>query len=173
MAGFWAFCHYPLAMDATAVIAALGLLATTITAIGVPFIQGQIAARRELAAKLYDERLAAYVEAMVFVRAVQSRLDETVEDPVFRQSYTWPEMPHRDLIAARLQLVAPPELFKSWSKLTSAWDALSWNIQQDGPVNEYGDYYREADATDVIRVRSASEALIVELRRVADVKAAG
>lgn len=154
-------------MDATAITAVIGLLATMSTAIGVPFIQGHIASKRNFATKLRDERIAAYADAMVYLRAVQGRLDETVEDPAYRQRYTWPSMPHRDLISARLGLIAPLGLVEHWDALIVAWDALSWNLQQDGPATEHGEYYVDSKSADVTRVRNASQALTTQLRQAA------
>lgn len=155
-------------MDPTVTIAVVGLLATTATAIGVPYIQGRIATHHAVANKLRDERMAAYADAMVYLRAVQGRLDHTVEDPRFRHtSYEWPDMPHRDLTTARLQLIAPDELVRQWDRLTAAWDTFVWNLQQDGPANEQGHYVAEEESAAVKRVRSASQDLTAELRRAA------
>lgn len=155
------------------IIAAIGLLATTTTAIGVPYIQGRIASQRDLATKLLDERITAYAEAMVYLRAVQGSLDETVTDPMYRQSaYKWPDMPHRDLITARLHLVAPVELMTRWDELTVAWDALCWNLQEDGPANDHGEFYAAEDSADITRVRHAIETLTAELRQGAGAKQA-
>lgn len=158
------------AVDTAVAIAIAGFLTTIATAIGVPYIQARIASLHAVADKLRDERMAAYADAMVYLRAVEGRLDDTTEDPDFRQSsYKWPDMPHRDLTTARLRLVAPEELLKRWDRLTSAWDAFSWNIQQDGAADVHGHYFAEETSDGVKRVRSAIRDLAAELRRSAGV----
>lgn len=152
-------------MDAATTIAAIAVAATTITALGVPYIQGRIAAKHALASKLRDERIAAYADAMAYVQVVQTRVDHIVEDPAFRESsYKRPDLPQRDLITARLELLAPDELIPMWNELTEAWEAFVWTIEEESPAT----LVSEA-STDVKRVRTASQALTAELRRAAGV----
>ncbi|MDQ7903070.1 hypothetical protein RB614_00860 [Phytohabitans sp. ZYX-F-186] len=159
------------AVEATAIIAVAGLVTTTACALGVPFIQGRLAAQRERAMRLRDERLVVYTDAMFYMRAIQGRLDETVEDPDLQRSYTWPETPHQDLTTARLHLIAPEEVMRRWDELIHAWEVMTWNMEQDGPVNERGQYHASEDQADVKRVRRAIEGLTVALREAAGAEA--
>jgi hypothetical protein len=155
-------------VDVTAAtIAITGLITTAVAALGTPLIQGRVMAKNAIATKLREERLNAYTDTMLYVRAVQGRLDETLQVPDFRQSYTWPDMPHRDLITARLALIAPSHVVRLWDELTAAWETLAWNVQQDGPVNDQWQYQIDANDRDAVRLRQAIKDLTSALRQTA------
>jgi hypothetical protein len=155
-------------VNANTIVAIAGLIATTLTGLGVTFIQGRIAARNAVAGRLHEQRLSAYTDAMVHVQTVEGSLNEILEDPDLRSSPYGPEGPHRDLITARLRLIAPPSVIHAWQELTSAWDALMWNAEQDGPVNRRGDYHLQGEDADVVRVQAAITGLITALHRAMD-----
>ena len=152
-------------MGATTVIAIAGVVTTALTALGVPFVQGRVAARSAVAVRIDEARLAAYTDAMSHVQKIESRVDESIEDPDFRSNSTAAEVVHRDLVTARLRLLASASIVERWSALMTAWDVLAWNAEQDGPVNHRGDYHLRPDDPEVVRVREATRDLIEAFRR--------
>jgi hypothetical protein len=148
-------------VDATTVVAIAGLLATAATALGVPLLQHRMAK----AERLHDMRVAVYTDAMAYVAHIEARIDRDLDDPDLRSGWNPIEVAHPGLIGARLQLVAPQEVAQGWKELAAAWDALAWNTEQDGPINDHGEYLLTADQPDVLRVRAASASLARSLCR--------
>ncbi|MFD2799543.1 hypothetical protein ACFS2C_09070, partial [Prauserella oleivorans] len=60
-------------MDATAITAVIGLLATMSTAIGVPFIQGHIASKRNFATKSVSHLVSFLWQVMAAPRVRKAR----------------------------------------------------------------------------------------------------
>jgi hypothetical protein len=150
-----------------------GLITTASAALGVPFIQGRIAVRNAAAGRLHEQRVAVYTDAVIFLQSVESRLQETLEDPDLRSRRERAEVPHQDLITARIRLLAPMPVVQSWQELVVAWDALAWNAQEEGPVNDRGDYHLNPENPDVLRVQATLHALTTALRQAMGVSAVG
>jgi hypothetical protein len=106
---------------------------------------------------------------MIYMQSIESRLNETLEDPDLRSGRNYPEVPHQGFITARLRLIAPPQVVQTWEQLIHAWDVLAWNAEQDGPVNDRGDYHLKPSDADVVRARAALQALTTALRSAMDV----
>lgn len=152
-------------MNPTIWVALGGLTSTTVTALGVPFIQGRIAARNAAAGKLNEERLAVYVDAMSYTHDVQTRVEHLTESPEYRSSRRDVEnIPHEDLISARLRLVAPREVVEPWIELLAAWRALGWNLNEEGPL-AHDEFYADPTREDVTRVAEAIAGVAQSLRR--------
>jgi hypothetical protein len=145
-------------MDA-GIVALVGLGTTALTALGVPFVQAWNATKTAAQGKLYEQRLAAYVDAMIFVRYVEMRVENLTEEPDLRTSSRDMIVSHEDSISALLRLVAPIEVLQPWTELLEAWRVLTWNLNQDGPQDHYGEhvFYASADRADVKRVVAAVE----------------
>lgn len=74
-------------------------------------------------------------------------------------------MVRRDLVTGRLRLLGSMPVVERWSALLAAWDTLAWNAEEDGPVNDRGDYHLHPDHPDVVGVREAVPDLTEALRR--------
>jgi AcrR family transcriptional regulator len=140
------------------------LRSTAAAALGVPFHSGLYRRRNAAAGKLCEQRLAAYIDAMVHLQSVETCLNETLEDPDFRSRRKRVDVPHQDLISARLRLVASAPVIRSWQELVDAWDSLAWNVEQDGPINDRGDYHLKSDDQEVVKVHAAMRTLTISLR---------
>jgi hypothetical protein len=76
-----------------------------------------------------------------------------------------PDPPHRDLLAARIGLLAPQAVQDAWTQLVDAAERLDWNVNENGDRDEEGELTAAVDDPDVVATRKAIERLTVALRQ--------
>jgi hypothetical protein len=151
-------------MDATTIVSVAGLTTTLLGALGAPIIQGQMTAKNATAARLQEQREAAYADAILYAQIIEERLNDLQEDPLTRSERKRPPTPDDLLIQARLFLVAPDAVTTAFGRLTTAWDILSWNLNEAGPTGPYGAFEASSDDPDVQKVAAALESLKSAIR---------
>ncbi|OBF38157.1 hypothetical protein A5724_10540 [Mycobacterium sp. ACS1612] len=133
----------------------------------VPLLQNYFTGKREATARMDERRHATYVDAITYAQVVEERLDELTEDPLYRTHRPIRQTPDELMIRAKLLLVAPSGITRAFDDLTDAWKILSWNVNESGPVETYGDeavFFAKRDDKDVIRVVEALNKLKDGLR---------
>ncbi|MEV6659482.1 hypothetical protein [Nocardia fluminea] len=146
-------------------IALAAVIATPLTSLGVPFIQGWRAARNAKLDRLHDQQVTAYREAMAYAHDLEGRIAELIKEPEERSHrVAFAGLPARAMIAAHLDLVASRSVFAAWQELVDAWEVLCWNMQQTGPVDEHGSFQAPADHVDVLAMRHGIDGLKRALR---------
>lgn len=151
-----------LGMDATTIVAITGLATTFLTALIAPLIQGRITAKNATAKRIEEQQVATYVDAVAYAQSIEARLDELLEDPLLQSGEPLPPTPDDFMIRARMFLVAPASVARAFDELILAWKALSWNLNENGPVEVIGNiaiYSAKRDDQDVQRVINALNGL--------------
>jgi hypothetical protein len=113
----------------TLVIAITGLL-TTATA---PLLQSWLSARNEGRAWRRDARAAVYADALTYVQVTQQHAEDLTIDPWQVRSWSRPEIPHRDLITARMRLLADSAAFDKWQAFLDSDDAFASYVTENHP----------------------------------------
>jgi hypothetical protein len=152
-------------MDATTTVAIAGLTTTAATALGAPLIQGRIAARNAHAQRLFEQRAAAYADAVAYMQRIEARLDDMVRHPDLRRYRKPIDVEHQDLITARLRLVAPRPILFSWWTLLDTWEALFQNAYEGHDPDDPDDPHLPPDDRDVRNVVAAIKEFDAAVRR--------
>jgi hypothetical protein len=141
-------------VDATSVVAVAGLVTTAVTALGVPLIQGRVAK----AGRLYEQRLAAYIDAMAFMHTLEANLEREAEVKnlpfPMEPRWSWHTQP-LELITARLNLLAPSSVQRDWGEFVKVWEDLSLTL----------DINHEVSVEDSTTVRERIPVVSLSLRR--------
>jgi hypothetical protein len=151
-------------MDATTTISIVGLITTFLGGLGAPLVQGRVSAKNAAAARLQEQRDAAYADAILYAQIIEERLNDLQEDPLTRSERKRPPIPDDLLIRARLFLVAPDAVTTAFGQLITAWDILSWNLNETGPTGAFGAFEASSDDPDVQKVSVALESLKSAIR---------
>jgi hypothetical protein len=145
-------------MNGTLIVASIGLIMTLLSGLGAPLIQGRVAAKNATAKRLEEQQESTYVEAVAYAQSIEKRLDELLEDPLLQSGDPLPPTPDDFMIRARMFLVAPAQVARAFDELTRAWEVLSWNVNENGPVDMIGNtaiFSAKRDDEDVVRVANA------------------
>jgi|tagenome__1003787_1003787.scaffolds.fasta_scaffold20397666_1 hypothetical protein len=137
------------AMEPTVVIAGIGLVTTASS----PLLQSWLTARNAEAAWRRDALAGVYADALAHAQSLES-LIERVTDP-YGSHAKRAEVPHVDLIAARLRLHAPQAVLAAWQEVRLREDQLRWNLQENYPGLGLGDDAVPADAPEVLKLTAA------------------
>ncbi len=154
-------------MDTTAAIAATGLATALLGTVAVPYITAYFASKRESVARIDERRYATYVDTITFAPLVEARLSDITEDPLYRSQRKIPDLPDELMIRAKLVLVAPANVTRAFDELTRAWDILTWNLNESGPVEVHGNtaiFFAAEDDKDVVRLAAALKQLKSAIR---------
>jgi hypothetical protein len=151
-------------MDATTTVSVAGLITTLLGALAAPLIQGRMTAKNASAARVQEQREAAYADAILYAQIIEERLNDLQEDPLTRSERKRPPTPDDLLIRARLFLVAPDAVTTAFGQLITAWDNLSWTLSETGPTGPYGMFEASSDDPNVQKVGAALESLKSTLR---------
>ena len=80
-------------MDATSIVAVVGLPTTLGAALIAPLIQGRVAAKNATAKRLEEQQEATYVDAIVYAQSIEKRLGDLLEDPLLQSGQPLPPTP--------------------------------------------------------------------------------
>lgn len=118
-------------MNATIVVAIVGLLTTLAGTLAAPIVQGRITARNTATARRFDLLVEACVDGMAYINGAQALIKSYLSpDP-------WPE-PGSDYpmdasdITGRLNLLATPDLRQKWHAFTEIYRGLFSQHMTDG-----------------------------------------
>jgi hypothetical protein len=145
-------------VDATWIVAVVGLATTLGAALIAPLIQGRVAAKNATAKRLEEQQEATYVDAIVYAQSIEKRLSNLLEDPLLQ--------------SGQPLLVAPSAVARTFSELALAWEILCLNLNEEGADEMIGStpiFSAKRDDKDVVRVASA----LKELKSVIRPKALG
>lgn len=117
-------------MNATAVVAIAGLVATTTLGLVSPFLQGWISAKNARRAKGYDLAVATYTDAMVHLQSIEVGINHLIDPSDRNPGNLGNDHKHVDLITARLRLVAPTDVIAAWTALVEADFLLDFYIRE-------------------------------------------
>jgi hypothetical protein len=159
-------------VDATWIVAVVGLATTLGAALIAPLIQGRVAAKNATAKRLEEQQEATYVDAIVYAQSIEKRLGDLLEDPLLQSGQPLPPTPDDFMIRARMFLVAPSAVARTFSELALAWEILCLNLNEEGADEMIGStpiFSAKRDDKDVVRVASA----LKELKSVIRPKALG
>jgi hypothetical protein len=76
-----------------------------------------------------DARAAVYADALAYIQ-VGYQFYENMLYPEYRNGRP-PELPHQDLITARMRLLAPPTTFAKWSAFRDSYEALAFYANEN------------------------------------------
>ena len=116
-------------MDATAVVAVVGITGTFLSSVTPQWIS----ARTEAKKWKRDLRISAVSDAVIYVQHLTTRLDVLL-DPEGTSSAGTLEQPHRDMMSARMRLHAPAKLFEAWEVVCQREDSVGYEADQVPPI---------------------------------------
>src|SRR5687767_10962604 len=108
-------------MDPTVIIAAIGLVTTAAS----PLLQTGLTARNAKVAWRRDAVAKGYAVAVSRAQSLESVI-ERVTDP-YGSHRKWADVPHVDLISARLRLHAPEAVLAAWQELRLRQEQLRFD----------------------------------------------
>jgi hypothetical protein len=97
-----------------------------------PLIQGRVAAKNATAKRLEEQQEATYVDAIVYAQSIEKRLSNLLEDPLLQSGQPLPPTPDDFMIRARMFLVAPSAVARTFNELALAWEILCLNRNDEG-----------------------------------------
>jgi hypothetical protein len=120
-------------VEPTVVIAIAGLLTTLAASVLGAVMPAWIAARNERKTWLRDQRAAVYADALAYIQVSQQLAEDLAMDPWEVQSWSRPDVPHRDLITARMRLLADPAAFDKWRAFLHSDEAFAYDVAENHP----------------------------------------
>jgi hypothetical protein len=63
-------------MDATTTVSIVDLITTFLGGLGAPLVQGRVSAKNATAARLQEQRDAAYADAILYAQIIEERLND-------------------------------------------------------------------------------------------------
>jgi hypothetical protein len=151
-------------MDATTIVSIVGLITTFLGGLCAPVVQGRVSAKNATAARLQEQRDATYADAILYAQIIEERLNDLQEDPLVRSQRSWPPTPDDLMIRARLFLVASDEVTTAFGRLVTAWEILSWALNESGPTGPHGEFVASSHDPDVQNVTAALASLKSAIR---------
>ena len=147
------------AMEPTVIIAAIGLLTTAAS----PLLQTWLTARNARAAWRRDALAKVYADALAHALSLES-LIERITDP-FGSHRKSADVPHVDLIAARLRLHAPETVLAAWQDLRLREDHLRFDLEENYPGLGHTTDAVPADSSEVLDLMAAINNFLSLVRR--------
>jgi hypothetical protein len=96
------------------VIAIAGLVTTLVASLAGSLLPGWLNARNEDKVWRRDARAAVYADALSHIQSAQESAEGLTDDFYIGGRGKRPDLPHPDLITARMRLLASPEAFEKW-----------------------------------------------------------
>lgn len=152
-------------MDATTIVAIAGLASTATVGLVVPIINGRMNDRNARRAKSHDLAIAAYTDAMAYLQHAEIRLDGLVDVEARFPDDAPASRGTRNLISARLRLVAAPDVLDRWRLFLIAEDHLYWYLREYPNMEYIDDQGLPEDLPVIAEVRRTAWELSEALRR--------
>jgi hypothetical protein len=146
-------------MEPTVIIAAIGLMTTASS----PLLQTWLTARNAKTAWRRDALAKVYADALTHAQSLES-LIERVTDP-YGSHGKRADVPHVDLIAARLHLHAPQAVLDAWRELRQREDQLRFELEENYPGLGHSDDAVPADSPEVLSLTAAINSFFGVVRR--------
>ena len=146
-------------MEPTVIIAAIGLLTTASS----PLLQTWLTARNTKKAWRREALANVYADALAHAQSLES-LIERVTDP-YGSHGKRADVPHVDLIAARLRLHAPQRVLDAWQELRLREDALMWDLSENYPAIGHGGDEMRSDDPGVLRLTATIDDFVSVVRK--------
>ncbi|BCJ65110.1 hypothetical protein [Polymorphospora rubra] len=149
---------------AAVVVALFSSILALLGAIFGPWLQARQTAKHANQAWQRDLRVAVYLEAAAHAQRLESWMQH-ISDPTSRPFDDIPELPHRDLVAAKIRVLAPLSLYTAWTTLHASSDAIKYVIEatteasgspQDMPWNHPAMGHLQEAINDVIFTAKAA-----------------
>ncbi|MFI6131014.1 hypothetical protein [Micromonospora sp. NPDC051141] len=147
-------------MDATAVLAGLGL----VTTMASPLLASWFTHRQGREARVRDLRIQLYVDVGEYLEGAAKSLDAVTEYYPTSGSPGPKNLVHPTLLTARVELLAAKSVREAWRSFVTAEDAISWEWSENPDSNSEGHPYIPEDRPQVGTSRASIEALRTALR---------
>ncbi|WP_369256956.1 hypothetical protein [Geodermatophilus amargosae] len=145
-------------MEPTVIIAAIGLVTTAAS----PLLQTALTARNAKVAWRRDALAKVYADALAHAQSLES-LIERVTDP-YGSHRKWADVPHVDLISARLRLHAPEAVLVAWQELRLREDQLRFDLDENYPGLGQTSDAVPADSSELLNLTAAINSFVGVVR---------
>jgi len=126
-------------------------------------LASRLAHRQERDKRRREQRFQAYIDVGEFLEWTATLTASFTDE--FGSSLTHPKLVHRDLLTARINLLAVKPVQEAWAELVKAFDAVILEGQENSRMGRADQPYLDADNPYVITLISTIDKLRTELRR--------
>ncbi|MFC7245170.1 hypothetical protein ACFQO7_22060 [Catellatospora aurea] len=157
----------------TLVLALAGLVTTLLGALGAPWVQARVAARREHAARMRDRRMNLYERAFELSDQYEEWIHWLCQPPWYMSRPTVAGDDELQKLTARMRLAAAKDVWAAWSQFREAALSLDLALQHDPAYEDLDEHNEGLSASDPYI--AAVQVAIVDLRTAVmqDVSSAG